>query len=150
MPELPDQTPVVAAVRANYPTPLGETHGACLIAIAQAIGHGAGLLRKDTGTHIVLSNGVKVSQDIICFPDGSIYDCLSDAEGAASPSWGRASGGPFPERYYKVSGGDDGDPGDENPQPPPDRELVKRVEALEKRLERMETAGLLVAQVYRP
>lgn len=142
MPELPDQTPVVATVRANYPTPLGETHGACLIAIAQAIGHGAGLLLKDTGTHIVLPNGVKVSQDIICFPDGSIYDCLSDAEGAASPSWGRASGGPFPERYYQVSGGDDGDP--------PDRELVKRVEALEKRLERLETAGLLVAQVYRP
>jgi hypothetical protein len=35
-------------------------------------------------------------------------------------------------------------------QPVPDTELAKRVEALEQRLQRLENAGLLVAQVYRP
>lgn len=116
--EIPDQTHVVAAVRATYPTPLGAQHGACLIEIARAIGQGAGLLRKDSGTHIVLPDGTRVSQDIICFPDGDIYDCLGDAEGEARPTWSRANGGPLPSRYYRVSAEPEPSP-EPSPEPEP-------------------------------
>jgi hypothetical protein len=85
-----DQTAVVTRVRAPYPTPLGAQHAACLVAIAQAIGQDAGLLAKEWDTYVVLPSGVAVAQDIIAFPSGQIFDCLTDAEGAAPPSWSDA------------------------------------------------------------
>jgi hypothetical protein len=95
---------IVERVRVKYPTPLGATHGACLIEIAQTLGGGAGLLLKDYGVFVVLPNGVKVSQDIICYPNGRIFDCLGDGEGAAVPAWSEAHGSPIdPARYYAVS-----------------------------------------------
>ena len=109
MPEIPDQTSVVASVRASYGTPLGAQHADCLLAIARAIGQGAGLLRKPDGFNVTLPDGVKVSQDIIAFPDGRIYDCLGDAEGAATPGW-MDKGTVDPSRYYRVT---------EQPEPEP-------------------------------
>lgn len=95
---------IVERVRVKYPTPLGPTHAACLIEIAQTLGGGAGLLRKDGGTNITLPDGVKVAQDIICYPNGRIFDCLGDGEGAAVPTWAEAEGSPVPTaRYYAVS-----------------------------------------------
>lgn len=102
MSEIADQSAVVASVRSGYPTPLGMAHAACLLDICRAIGMGAGLLRKDSGTNIQLPDGTRVSQDIICFPSGRIFDCLGDAEGQARPGWSEAEGGPFPDRYYRV------------------------------------------------
>jgi hypothetical protein len=117
VPEIPDQTPIVTAVRARYPTPLGDQHPACLIAIAQAIGHGAGLLRKDAGTHVVLPNGTRVAQDIICFRDGAHYDVLGDAENAAAPGWSFV-GSIDPARYVDVSAAPTPTP-EPNPTPTP-------------------------------
>lgn len=112
---------IVEAVRVKYPTPLGAEHGACLIAIAQALGGGAGLLLKDYGTHVTLPNGVKVSQDIICYPNGRIFDCLADGEGAAVPAWSEAHGSPISDlsRYYAVSAAPPPVPGPPAPPVPP-------------------------------
>lgn len=118
MPDIPDQSATVARVRAQYPTPLGRTHADCLIAIATAIGRGAGLLRKDSGTNIQLPDGTRVSQDIICFPDGHHFDCLGDAEGAARPDW-QDKGIVEPERYYAVTSAPGPDP-DPEPEPEPE------------------------------
>jgi hypothetical protein len=149
--QIPDQSQTVAAVRAKYPTPLGATHGPCLLEIAAAIGQGAGLLRKDGGTHIVLPDGTRVAQDIICFPTGHIFDCLGDGEGAATPGWSEAHGSPVEtSRYYRVTDAPIHPPTQPPTQPVPDTELAKRVEALERRLQRLETAGLMTAQVFRP
>lgn len=106
MPEIPDQTATVARVREKYPTPLGASHAACLLEIAREIGQGAGLLRKETGTNILLPDGVRVAQDIIVFPNGDGYDCLGSGETVATPTWGGpVEGSPFPaSRYYAVSG----------------------------------------------
>lgn len=105
VPEIPNQSAVVEAVRAKYPTPLGVQHAACLLEIAREIGHGAGLLRKDSGSNILLPDGARVSQDVIVFPDGNGYDCLGSGETLATPQWsGPVEGSPFPaSRYYAVS-----------------------------------------------
>lgn len=118
---IPDQSSVVAAVRAKYPTPLGFTHSACLLEIAAAIGQGAGLLRKDAGSNILLPDGVRVSQDVIVFPNGEGYDCLGSGETLATPQWsGPIEGSPFPSnRYYKVSADVPPPPPQPGPQPGP-------------------------------
>jgi hypothetical protein len=102
---IPDQSAVVARVREKYPTPLGDQHAACLLELARTIGQGAGLLRKDSGTNILLPDGVRVAQDIIVFPNGDGYDCLGSGETLATPQWGGpVEGSPFPSsRYYAVS-----------------------------------------------
>lgn len=146
---VPNQLSTVQAVRANYPTPLGAQHGAFLIEVARATG--GKLLRKDAGSHVTLPSGQNVSQDILVFSNGQeCFDILSDAEGAAVPSW--QDKGVIPGEYIDVSDQPTPNPNpDPNPDPqPPDTELVKRVESLERRLQRLENAGLLVAQVYRP
>ena len=105
MPQIPNQSATVARVRAKYPTPLGDSHAACLLELAREIGQGAGLLRKDSGTNILLPDGTRVAQDIIVFPDGDGFDCLGSGETTADPQWGGpVEGSPFPSsRYYKVS-----------------------------------------------
>lgn len=122
MPDIPDQSSTVAAVRAKYPTPLGPTHAACLLEIARTIGQGAGLLRKDSGSNILLPDGTRVAQDIIVFKDGQGFDCLGSGETLATPQWsGPIDGSPFPaSRYYKVSAGTPEEPGEpEDPEPIP-------------------------------
>ena len=151
MPPIADQTDVVKAVRAKYPTPLGETHAECLLEIARAIGQGAGLLRKDSGTNILLPDGTRVSQDVIVFPDGNGYDCLGSGETLATPQWGGPiEGSPFPaSRYYAVSAPIPGIPAPipGPPLPPPvDPDLVKRVERLESLLERLLAEGIVTAK----
>ena len=80
MPDIPNQSATVARVRAKYPTPLGSQHAACLLELAREIGLGAGLLKKDGGTNILLPDGTRVAQDIIVFPNGDGYDCLGSGE----------------------------------------------------------------------
>jgi hypothetical protein len=159
---IPDCTESVARARAPYPTPLGMAHGHCLIDIVKAIKADhpelqPGLLLKDAGTHVVLPNGTKVSQDLICFPDGHIFDCLVAGEEAASPAWQDKGIDPaLIPRYYRVeSVTPSPQPEPEptpapTPQPIPDSEISKRLDAIEQRLQRLETAGLMVAQVFRP
>ena len=122
VPEPPRPTPIptpepvmqldtVTRIRAKYPTPLGSRHAAFLLELAKAIGDGAGLLRKDGGTNIALPDGTKVAQDIICYPNGRIFDVLEDGEGDADPTWGEANGSPVEtSRYYQVT---------DTPIPPP-------------------------------
>ena len=104
MPDIPNQSDVVRRVRDKYPTPLGDKHAACLLELAREIGQGAGLLRKDHGTNILLPDGTRVAQDIIVFPNGDGFDCLGSGETLATPQWGGpVEGSPFPSsRYYEV------------------------------------------------
>ena len=123
MADIPEQIAVVAHVRSAYPTPLGDTHGYFLLELARQIGKGlrqsVGLLKKDSGTRIVLPDGTTVAQDIICFPNGRIFDCLRDGENSAIPAWGEAKGSPVDlDRYYPVATGPMPVP-DPKPDPPP-------------------------------
>jgi hypothetical protein len=158
---IPDQSGTVAAVRAKYPTPLGDSHAACLLELARAIGQGAGLLRKDTGTNILLPDGTRVAQDIIVFQNGDGYDCLGSGETLATPQWGGpVEGSPFPaSRYYKVNSADvperpDVPDGGNSPDPgtPVNKELEKRLDAIEARVRRMEQAGFVSLRdlIYKP
>lgn len=81
------QIETVRTVRANYPTPLADRHGAFLIDVACATGFD--LLRKDWGTHVRLADGTGVSQDILLERNdsGRHYDILGDGEGAAVPGF---------------------------------------------------------------
>lgn len=124
-----DQSATVARIRAQFPTPLGARHAEFLRLLAAVIqgqpgGAGAGLLRKSGGTTVTLPDGVTVAQDIICFPDGRIFDCLGDGEGAATPSWSEAEGSPVDRsRYYAVAGDTLPQP-QPNPQPNPQPQPV--------------------------
>lgn len=77
-------------LRPTYPTPMSEADRADLLN-RTAWAHradGYGLLSKDGGSFVTLPNGTKIAQDILFhLPSGIHYDCLSDAEGAAIPSW---------------------------------------------------------------
>jgi hypothetical protein len=155
VPDIPDQTAVIVAVRAKYPTPLGDSHAACLLEIARAIGLGAGLLKKDTGTNILLPDGVRVAQDIIVFPNGDGYDCLGSGETLAVPQWGGpVEGSPFPaSRYHAVSSVPAPEPPptptpEPFPPPPVDADLLRRVTELENRVLKLEKAGFIA--VYKP
>lgn len=94
------QQNVVAGIRRQYPTPLGERHGAFLVEVACAVNKG--LLRKDWGTFVRLADGTAVSQDIVMDRDGTHYDILGDGEGAAIPAWQLVTEPPKvdPARYY--------------------------------------------------
>lgn len=127
----PNQLGTVQRIRAKYPTPLGAQHAALLIELAR--GTGAKLLRKDAGSNIQLPSGVRVSQDILIF-DGFGIDVLSDAEGAAIPTWQEK--GPIAGEYVDV--------GTDEPAPQPvPGDLDARVAALEQRV------GDLEARRYR-
>jgi hypothetical protein len=116
---------IVKAVRAKYPTPLGATHGMCLIEIAATIGNGAGLYKKDYGTFVVLRDGTKVSQDIIAYRDGTGYDCLGSGETDATPQWNKIGSllDDIATRYYAIN---QSPPPDPPPGPPPSVEYVTR------------------------
>lgn len=78
---------IVRQIREKYPTPLGNSHAAFLIEVAQATN--LGLIRKPSGTKVVLPDGTPVSQDGLMERDGSNhYDILIDGEGYAEPTWG--------------------------------------------------------------
>ena len=140
MPELD----IVKQVRAKYPTPLGGQHAAFLLDCAKTLGKGAGLLRKDSGTNILLPDGVRVAQDIICYPTGRIFDILRDGEGAAEPTWGEANGSPVEaSRYYAVGATPppppppDPPPPDQPPTHPPPVDLsgvIARLDAIDRKL----------------
>ena len=125
MPQIADQTGVVAQVRAGFPTPLGAQHGTCLIQIALAIKQGAGLLKKDAGSFVTLPDGTRVAQDIICFPDGQHFDVLVDAENAALPSF-QDKGFIDPTRFHQVG-----------PPPIPRPDIEERLESIEGKLDRL-------------
>jgi len=149
---------IVEAVRVKYPTPLGAEHGACLIAIAQALGGGAGLLKKDWGTFVRLPDGTAVAQDIICYPNGRIFDCLADGEGAAVPAWSEAYGSPISDlsRYYAVSAAPVPPPVPEAPKPPVrdsetpvrDSETCKALDAMAEVLDAIRELRLEQAEQY--
>lgn len=100
---------VVRRVRVKYPTPLGERHGEFLIEVARALGGGAGLLKKTSGTKVRLPAPFNqdVSQDVVVYKtsEGAVhYDILRDGEGDAEPVWNLV--GPVdPTRYLDVSAG---------------------------------------------
>ena len=82
----PNQLATIERIRAKYPTPLGATHPAFLIEVAQTLG--VLLFKKDSGTHVTLPNGTNVSQDIVLYADDHEgFDILNDGEGAAKPTW---------------------------------------------------------------
>lgn len=166
MPEslLEDVTRVRARVE-GLPTP--QQLGEMLNEVAwQHRGAGWGLSRKNGGNRVPFPGGGTIAADILHHkPTDTLWDCFQAATGpeaTALPTWGQAEHHRDPDRPWvapvQPGGGDDGDPGDEDePQPvpippiiPPDGEILKRLDALEKRLERLENAGLLVAQVYKP
>ena len=126
---VPDKSAEIIRIRAHFPTPLGAYHPDFLIAVARATG--AKLLRKEHGTKIVLPSGVSVSQDILVFNEGAdCYDILSDAEGAARPSW--QPKGAIAGEYVDVSAAPP--PADDEPDEPPADEddlrvVLARIEA---------------------
>jgi hypothetical protein len=128
---------------------------------------GWGLSRKNGGNRVPFPGGGTIAADILHHqPTDTLWDVFNAAtgEGAiATATWMQTEHHHDPDRPWVAPvqpvGGDEDDPGDTNtpqpapqpvPVPVPDLELVKRVEAMEKRLERLENAGLLVAQVYKP
>lgn len=120
---------IVARIRANYPTPLAGAHPAFLLEVAQTLG--GGLLKKDTGTNILLPSGVRVAQDIFCRPPVNgictCFDILRDGEGSANPVFNRSDDQPE-SRYYAV-----GTQPQPEPEPQPDPQLAARIAALEAR-----------------
>jgi len=125
-----NQLGTVQRIRAGYPTPLGARHAEFLIEVARATR--AKLLRKDAGSNVQLPSGDHVSQDVLIF-DGFGIDALSDAEGAAIPTWQEK--GPIPGDYIDV--------GDATPAPaPPPGDPGDRLGALEARVAALETRRL--------
>ena len=115
---IPNQLATVQAIRAKYPTPLGDQHGAFLMEVAKACG--GKLFRKDAGDHTTLPNGVNVSLDILIIetPQGPWWvDILGDAEVNAVPAWDAHPDAGQPEKFVDVSG--IGAPSQPPPQQPP-------------------------------
>jgi len=80
------------ALRLTYPTPMrNEQLGQLLNAVAWTHRDGGyGLLKKPSGANCQQpQTGILISRDILGWRDGSIFDCLIDAEGKAEPTWGR-------------------------------------------------------------
>lgn len=96
----PSQLGAIESIRTKYPTPLGLTHPAFLIEVAQTLG--VLLFKKDSGTHVTLPNGANVSQDIIVYADDHEgFDILNDGEGAAKATW--SSKGTMTGEFVSVS-----------------------------------------------
>jgi hypothetical protein len=121
---------IVQQTRAKYPTPLGSSHPHFLLDLITALGPAYGLLRKDGGTHIVLPDGTRVSQDVVTDRAGIQTDCLADGEGAATPVWSAVDPShytPDPSRFYRPTSLPEPTP----PPQPPSTDLEQRVAALE-------------------
>jgi len=82
----------LTALRNTYPTPMSNDQlGLLLNAVAwHHRGEGYGLLKKPSGANCPQpQTGFRISRDILMQPDGTIYDVLIDAEGDATPTWGK-------------------------------------------------------------
>jgi hypothetical protein len=75
------QVEVVAKYRAPYAAPLSADQKVALLRAVASEVHG-GLLRKPDGT-----NCGGFSCDVICFSDVTLFDVLTDQDGAAIPAW---------------------------------------------------------------
>lgn len=125
-----------------------------------------GLLVKESGNR-VRDRAADILLYQISATEAQVVDVVSNAEGHkddVNPD-GRVGAAwqlkdirpiaqwrePYPlEGAPPPDGGDDDDPGDSDPPRPPDTEVLKRLDAIERRLQRLETAGLLVAQTFKP
>lgn len=128
-------TDALKALRATFPTPLGSRHGEFLIAACRTVGHGAGLLSKDSGTNVQLPSGRRVSQDWMVFPDGFGTDFLDDGEGKAKIQWG-ALQEYDKARYIDISGEVIGAP-DPKPEPQDLSAILKSIEELRAELKKL-------------
>lgn len=161
-PSMPDSLlSTVEAVRAKYPTPPSPDQlGLMLNEIAWTHrAEGWGLNLKPAGNSCPQPRtGVRIAVDILHHqPTDTIWDCFRDAGGTTEPTWHEAEPHGDPARVWVAPVAPDGVPAPEPPPLPPpvpgfpqDLELVKRVEALERRLQRLENAGLTIATIYRP
>jgi hypothetical protein len=139
--------PVIQAIRAKYPTPLGTRHGEFLLECAAATG--LHLLRKDFGTFVVLPDGTGVAQDILMKPNGVHYDILFDGENTAKPTFdlvANPDGSPLlvdPARIYLVqpSAGTGGST------PPPPTPAPAQPVDLTPILQRLDAIGGLIAEL---
>ena len=125
---------LVRAIRAKYPTPLGDRHWEFLVEVAQSTG--AKLYRKDGGDRIrIPALGLSVSQDII-IREPKWIDILQDGEGAAVAIWDEHDNAGSPEKWIDVSGvrlpGEPAPPQPNPGTPPPTvGTLEQRVAAIE-------------------
>ena len=134
---IPNQLATVQRVRAKYPTPLGDQHGAFLIELAQAVG--GFLYKKPGGDHTTLPDGTPVSLDIVIVKaaDGPWWvDVLGDAEVNAVPAWDAHPNAEHPENFVDVSGFGAPAPKpetkpDPKPEPPPAQDLSAILKSLE-------------------
>jgi len=83
------------AVRSKFRTPIMvegqyDDRPQLLIGCCEAVGYGAGLLRKNSGTHATLPDGTNVSQDWMEFPNKTALDFITDGENTAGVGWGEA------------------------------------------------------------
>lgn len=130
-PPVPDHAATVSAIRAKYPTPLGDQHWRFLVEVAHATG--TQLFRKDGGDHVLIpALGFYVSMDVVILAETRQWvDILGDSEGAAVPGWDVHDNAGEPEKWIDVSHvALPGEP-DEPHDPPPAGDLASRVARLE-------------------
>ena len=148
----------VARVRARVnglPTP--EQLGQMLNEVAwQHRDKGWGLSRKNGGNRVPFPGGGTIAADILHHkPTDTLWDVFNAATGdgaTAAPAWGQTEHHHDPDRPWvapvQPTGGDDGDPGDEDqtpapvPQPPPVcncAALQAQIDALTDRVVQLET-----------
>jgi hypothetical protein len=168
-PKMPDSLlPTVEAVRAKHTEITPEILGAMLNEIAWTHREdGWGLNSKPSGNSCPQPRtGIRVAVDILHHkPSDTIWDCFGDAGGETRPSWGEAHPHGDPNRVWVAPVAPDGviPPPEPPPLPPPipgipvpnpgtDLEVLKRLDAIEKRVERMENAGFvkLGDLIYKP
>lgn len=80
------------ALREGYPTPMSNDQlGQLLNAVAWAHrDEGLGMFGKPTGANCRQPRtGTRISRDYLVYQDGRGYDVFVDAEGKATPVWGR-------------------------------------------------------------
>ncbi len=89
---MPKPYDTLVALRKTYPTPMSNDElGALLNAVAWAHrDEGLGLFAKPNGANTCQPRtGILISRDYLVYEDGRGYDVLLDAEGRATPTWGR-------------------------------------------------------------
>lgn len=90
-----DPVPALQSFRSTLRTPIQvpgvyDDRPALLIGSCKIVGHGAGLLKKDGGTHTTLPDGTNVSQDWMEFDNGAALDFIADGEDTARIQWSAA------------------------------------------------------------